>query len=703
MPIILILAFTLSVSANTLAADTTDSIYDLAQGCYAIQSTSNDRYLKKFLEGGRIDNGLSYRFESISLSEAEHFYFKPTSLGHFLLTDREQRYLAAHLPKNVSAGRYPGKFANWKITKSSGSDGILYRFTNDQFSDDLWHNPRNGRLYFANSIWKNRENTFKLVEQSDCITFPEVATQVKGDRDALKGNPHDPIRGWIDPHAHITSYEFMGGRFMAGEPFHPWGVAEALHSCNERHGKDGALDLIGNLQGFGDPNARHSTDGWPNFTYWPNYASLSHMGYYYKWMERAYLSGQRMVTTFLVENEVLCSAQSTINPAGWINPNSCNVMDSLRLQAARLMDMQQYIDAQSGGPGEGWFQIVTSPEQARAVIADGKLAVLMGIEASETFDCGLRDTCTRDSLDAKLDELYQLGVRSLYPTHKFDNQIGGSRVEDGFINMGQWLSTGHFFETAACDSATQGVAFTSGFPIIGEIPFVRDILKAIGLDPQYDESIQHCNKHGLTELGVYLVNRLIDKKMLIELDHLSSESASLVMDIAEARGYSGLVTSHSWMNPGINNTLHPTTKRLFAAGGFGAPYNTDAHGMESRIAQYLDEIEQTPYLPGVGMGSDMSGLGTQAGPRSDADSNPLIYPFTNEFGLTFEKQVSGNRTFDLNTDGMAHYGLMADHIEDMRNINSERIYEAIMSSAEAYLQMWERAESSPQTHYHNPL
>ena len=44
--------------------------------------------------------------------------------------------------------------------------------------------------------------------------------------------------------------------------------------------------------------------------------------------------------------------------------------------------MQDYIDAQYGGPGRGWYRIVTDPFEARKVINQGKLAVVMGMETS---------------------------------------------------------------------------------------------------------------------------------------------------------------------------------------------------------------------------------------------------------------------------------------------------------------------------------
>lgn len=48
--------------------------------------------------------------------------------------------------------------------------------------------------------------------------------------------------------------------------------------------------------------------------------------------------------------------------------NSCDEMDSVRLQAQRLGELVDYIDARSGGPGQGWAQIVTDPSEAREVV-----------------------------------------------------------------------------------------------------------------------------------------------------------------------------------------------------------------------------------------------------------------------------------------------------------------------------------------------
>ncbi len=683
-----------------------DNVHQLAQGCYAIQSPGNGDYLNRPFSNNLITSGDNYLFGNISASSASNFYFKPASLTAFLLTDENGSHLTSFSPATINASSTASTAAEWGITlESTGSTphiSLRNRFTKQALSHSYW--KKESRFFgLITYLALKHETEFRLIASTNCKTFPEITENVSGNRAVLKGEVTDHVRGFVDPHTHITSYEFMGGKMMHGDPIHRWGVTHALNDSKEIHGPDGSLDLIGNLYTFGDINFRYDTKGWPDFPWWPNHKQMSHMGYYYKWIERAHLSGLRIMVTHLVENEVLCNVQATINPASWINPNSCNTMDSIRLQAQRLYEMQDYIDAQNGGPGAGFFRIATSAEQAREIIADGKLAVILGVEASETFNCGLNDSCSIEKVEAGINELFDLGVRTIFPAHKFDNHISGSRVENGFINIGQALSSGRFFETKQCDEHTDGAHFTSGFPLIGDVPFISDILDDIGLNPEYDENIEHCNVHGLNDLGVYLVNRMIDKKMLIELDHLSADSATAVMDIVEARQYSGVISSHSWMNSASDGGLHRNTNRLIHTGGFVAPYNSDANGLENRVMNYLYEIEKTPFLQGVGIGTDMSGLGGQAGPRNNVDMHPLTYPYISEFGLTFNKQVSGNRIFDLNQDGIAHYGMVADHIQDVREQASDRVYEAVMNSAEAYLQMWERAENNMDYHYHNPL
>ena len=146
-------------------------------------------------------------------------------------------------------------------------------------------------------------------------------------------------------------------------------------------------------------------------------------------MERSWRGGQRIFVNLLVENNKLCE----IYP---LKRNSCDDMDSIRLQANDMCALERYIDAQYGGPGKGWYRIVTNPYQARKVINQGKLAVVMGIETSVPFGCtqklGVPDlTCTPARIDKQLDEVRRWASRQMELVNKFDNALAGVAGDDG--------------------------------------------------------------------------------------------------------------------------------------------------------------------------------------------------------------------------------------------------------------------------------
>jgi hypothetical protein len=60
--------------------------------------------------------------------------------------------------------------------------------------------------------------------------------------------------------------------------------------------------------------------------------------------------------------------------------------------------------------------------------------------------------------------------------------------------------------------------------------------------------------------------------------------------------------------------------------------------------------------------------------------------------VTFTRQRTGTRTFDLNRDGVAQYGLVADLIADMERTGAgRRALPLLFHSAQAYVDTWQRA------------
>ena len=147
-----------------------------------------------------------------------------------------------------------------------------------------------------------------------------------------------------------------------------------------------------------------------------------------------------------------------------------------------------------------------------------------------------------------------------------------------------------------------------------------------------------------------------------------------------------MISSHSWGDPG-------SQKRIQKLGGPVGPITHEANGFaddwrEARAGR------DSRYLFGTGFGSDINGLHSQPVPRSNAAQNPVEYPFRSfDGGSVIDHQVSGTRTYDINTDGVDHYGLYPDWIEDLRKVAGDQIVDDMANGAEAYLQMWERAEA----------
>ncbi len=88
-------------------------------------------------------------------------------------------------------------------------------------------------------------------------------------------------------------------------------------------------------------------------------------------------------------------------------------------------------------------------------------------------------------------------------------------------------------------------------------------------------------------------------------------------------------------------------------------------------------------------GSAPTSTGCTPSPRRapDAAQNPVQYPFRSfDGGSLIDRQRSGTRVYDINTDGVDHYGLYPDWIEDLRMVAGQQIVDDMANGAEAYLQ-----------------
>ena len=655
--------------------------YAMAGGCYALRSP--DAWVRR--AGDRFAAAATSRAGAVPL------HFQATDLGHYLLFTDDRDFLA-RVPagtlgltgEGVGPAATPSEKAVWTVRRAGSS----YTFT----SGGKALTVAGGTLALG-----DRPTPFALHTTDGCAHWPEIGDSMSG-RTFRGTSGIQEVRGYVDAHTHGMAFEFLGGDVHCGRPWHPYGVTYALKDCPDHYLANGNGAVLENFLRTGNPAEAHDPVGWPTFKDWPAPDSLTHEGTYYRWMERAWRGGLRVFTNLLVENDQLCR----IYP---IKHNSCDDMTSIRLQARDMHRMERYIDAQYGGPGKGWYRIVTSPYQARRVINEGKLAVVMGIETSVLFGCTMKEgvpdpSCTKASIDRQLDAVHAMGVRQMELVNKFDNALSGVAGDEGTtgvaVNSANFLETGSFWRMQSCPAGyaegvhdKEQIAAPDPSPvgqrdaIFGAIEQLFGGALALPAVPLYAPA-PHCNSLGLTGLGAYTVRGMAKRHMLFDPDHMSVAGRKASLTLAEQLRYPGVVSSHSWSTP----DAYP---RIYRLGGFVTPYAGDSTGFVAKWRQHLRWADPRYYF-GFGYGADMNGLGAQGDPRGADAKDPVTYPFTALGGVTVRKQVSGKRVYDVNVDGVAHYGLYPDWIEDLRHLGGADLVADMTRGPEAYLQTWERAD-----------
>jgi hypothetical protein len=613
----------IALTAGAAQAAEPSDRYGFVHGCYSLQDA-----------GGQLIAPASGPFR-----------MQATTLGEYLLYGVHEDFLADPGTGTPAPAAAPSTAAEWEVTG----------------------NPNAGYT-LKNKATDNRIRVTAL-SATGCAVYPEASTGASG-RNPRSLRPKTKVYGWADAHMHWTGFRLFGSAWHCGRPWHKYGIVYAMPDCAQYdQGTNGAVRAFIDGRVPGQP---YDSVGYPTFTYWPAPTRQAEEGTYYTSVERAWLGGLRVLVVLFVDNEALCDAMTTRDPSP---PAFCNDMDSVRLQNQDLEDFQDYVDAQNGGPGKGWLRIVTSPAQARKVIEHGKLAVVKGIELSRILDCGEtvesdpEPQCTQAHVDAGLDELHDLGITSFFPVHKFDNAFGGTKMDSGTIgpvvNAGNFYKTHHFWNVSQCTGAGQDEAQQT-VPIattVAQLILQLGLLPPTVTVPIYGPP-PHCNQRGMTAIGQYLINKMIDRHFIIEVDHMDELTADSTMDLVEARQYPGVINSHGgWSSD-------PTIQRIRAVGGAtGFNKNPDT---------------------GTGLGSDINGLSSQPGPGPA----PIEYPFRpRDLGVYFDRERYGDRTFDFNTDGVATYGLWVDWIEALRVAGRGDRVQALFRSAEDYLRMWEAARS----------
>ena len=250
----------------TPPAETPITRFDMANGCYAMQSMQTQKFTAADTDSG-------YSSSASTAASADALFMQPATLGKYLFYTADQKLLTAGSGA-VSGASVPTDAAIWTIDIVQGSDS--FTVVSEDTAQTLQVND-SGKLITADSV-SGPASQFKFVPTTNCSNYPEMPTSVSGQ--TFKGNGVDkPIVGFADVHTHMgmsSEMSYAGdvgpsaGGVLYGEVIHRFGVDHALEDCEDFHGPNGIRD--GNNVLSMNPTDTHNTEGWPSFVDWPRAA-----------------------------------------------------------------------------------------------------------------------------------------------------------------------------------------------------------------------------------------------------------------------------------------------------------------------------------------------------------------------------------------------------------------------------------------------
>ncbi|MEQ1569684.1 MAG: membrane dipeptidase [Myxococcota bacterium] len=400
--------------------------------------------------------------------------------------------------------------------------------------------------------------------------LPEVAT-----REALEKTfePGGMVpEGFADLHAHVFSDRGFGGR----------AVLAGTGRCDGRdHGLRWGITKNITLAGpevLEDPMMaqllRHCpTSELPSFRYW------THDQYAVEALRQAHVNGLNLIVISAVNAQILCGISEAHQPDvegrfhfGRDSRDAFDCGDAVNLhrQIAHVWELAEQESS--------WLEVVLSPEGALDTMSRGKLAVVIGVEASDYLGAeqyggiapdeqirkcngrrlnrlrfvqrnpvGARNTKDADPTectnlaDKVVERLRNLGVRVVIPIHEWTNDVGGAATH----NIPLFQATYAFVQRSKrVDEAK--------FPGIGIrlLTSQRRYDKSkvwkwpMPLEPAtdpHDARAYYRNARGLTPYGRALMTRLSKDEdgggdMILDLAHFSDRTLADLEEITDPVG-----------------------------------------------------------------------------------------------------------------------------------------------------------------------
>lgn len=517
------------------------------------------------------------------------------------------------------------------------------------------------------------------------------------------------LRGLVDMHAHPMAHLAFGGKVLFGGPdsdslmpagtlmcnasaVRASGVSEALGTCYSVHGGWDAIDngcgdeirreVLGGVQNGipgAPPPTAHLTphpEGWEAFDRWPQANDVLHQVMYVDWLERAYQGGLRVMVALAVNNRTLALGVSGNPP-----------YDDKTSGDAQIAEMKHFVGRHD------FMEIAYSPDDLRRIVGDDdRLAIVLGVELDDmgnlTFDrIGTNTRLAHSTIENEIQRLHGLGVRYFFPIHTTDNLFGGSALYTPTFAVANRHQTGEFFQVICADES-DGINLDFQWQSSADDLGVFVKLGYSGADQPLPSGCKagHKNKKGLTDAGRVALDELMRLGVLIDVDHMSNR---MLRDTLDHTGDYPLVSGHSSLRDpddpeSSERSLTPAEyAELGERGGLaGVGWALGAEDFADAVAA----VRATGVA--VALGTDANGLSPLPGARPVCFTGECV-----SYSDDFPRSTFGERTWDYNAHGVAHYGLMPDFMRDVAGLSQtgrDAVFEQ-MGAAEAFARTWERS------------
>jgi microsomal dipeptidase-like Zn-dependent dipeptidase len=500
---------------------------------------------------------------------------------------------------------------------------------------------------------------------------------------------------------------------------------------------------------------KHPRYGYPTFDGWPSAASMIHQQMHVEWLRRAYDGGLRLMCALAVNNRLLGWLLDNGDEC-WDDESVLAQLSAMRRIAEAPQNRAWMQVAYCADDAE---RIIRSGKLAIVLGAEvDEIELFLGHDPSQHVlleEEARRYLCGERPCAPKIEELaqtiYDAGIRQISPVHFMDNAFGGAAIYNDRVSTNiHWLNlwrSGHKSSASGWPEVVAGpddlesrlqrmqFSITRGWSISsppwgGAIDRYRDPLP------------NHINIRGLTDAGRVLLLNLWRRGVLVDIDHMSLRTKSATLSFAEqlsvpvvsshcclrtlTLGRAALGVPENWWSSWDGQ--HPNSQpiwpwlrsegmrsdddlaRIERLGGITAPLlrqpalckpkefpNVLSEGAElmgtttAAAAAYLHIIGVLGSNAAVAIGTDVNGLAKLPVPSNCC--SPTIGHLYESSGLS--RATAGDRVWDINVDGVAHYGMLPDLLLRWR---AEGMTEALLAplfrSAQAYAETLARAEAA---------